>query len=194
MEDLDLIVNGYKFNTESDAAAAREEAKKIQYIESHIDYNNPENVHMFYTKMIQNRLFITPLGLDFLKRVRDYLINADFDENGLDPLPVHSVYTLERTRPRRESPPPRVIADKKESMKGWFRVSVILNLVFIAAIAAMFAMMMNSSHPNIVNYRHLIENEYSEWEQNLTKREKELRLREKELMGGENGQNQDLGG
>ena len=40
----------------------------------------------------------------------------------------------------------------------------------------------NSDAPNIVNYRQAVVNEYSEWEQELTERERKVRNAERELQ------------
>ena len=40
----------------------------------------------------------------------------------------------------------------------------------------------NSDTPNIVNYRQAVVNEYSEWEQELTKREQAVREAQRKLQ------------
>jgi hypothetical protein len=45
----------------------------------------------------------------------------------------------------------------------------------------MFVVSWKSDVPNIVNYRTAVLNEYSEWEQELTEREKAVREAEKNL-------------
>lgn len=45
----------------------------------------------------------------------------------------------------------------------------------------MFWITLNSENPNILNYKTQIENKYAMWEQELTRREKEIRQKEAEL-------------
>jgi hypothetical protein len=77
----------------------------------------------------------------------------------------------------------RSIAARKPKVeyKGRFITSLLINFVLVGLIAAMFVVSWKSDVPNIVNYRTAILNEYSEWEQELTEREKAVREAEKNL-------------
>ena len=44
----DLIVGGYRFATLADAETARLEKKKIDNLEQHLDYRNPQNLMLVY--------------------------------------------------------------------------------------------------------------------------------------------------
>ncbi len=50
----------------------------------------------------------------------------------------------------------------------------------VIVIGAMFAIALKSDVPNILNYREAIVNEYSEWEQELTQRERAVREAEQQ--------------
>ncbi|MDE7428110.1 MAG: hypothetical protein K2N00_02355, partial [Lachnospiraceae bacterium] len=56
-----------------------------------------------------------------------------------------------------------------------------INIVLVLLVAGMVAIAWNSDVPNIVNYRQAVVNEYSEWEQDLTQREQELRDAKRQL-------------
>ena len=58
-------------------------------------------------------------------------------------------------------------------------MSIILNLLLVAAVIAMFVITLKSDHPNILNYERTLQDRYASWEQELT--EREAVLREKEL-------------
>ena len=51
----------------------------------------------------------------------------------------------------------------------------------VVMIIAMFVIALESDHPNIINYRREVVNEYSEWEQELTEREQAVRAAEREV-------------
>ena len=61
------------------------------------------------------------------------------------------------------------------------RFSVILNILLLAAVVAMFVVAFSSSHPNILNYRSAVLNEYASWQQDLSEREQVIREKEREL-------------
>ena len=67
-------VGGYLFYTEADAKLARAEGHKIKYLEEHMDYSSPESIKYIYEKAIQDRIFRTPVGLQYLKHLQDFLL------------------------------------------------------------------------------------------------------------------------
>ena len=69
----------------------------------------------------------------------------------------------------------RSIAARQPEYKGRFITSVCLNVLMILVIASMFVISLRSDSPNIINYRRTVVNEYSEWEQELTRREQAVR-------------------
>ncbi len=54
-------------------------------------------------------------------------------------------------------------------------------------VAAMFYITLNSSQPNILNYKNAIINEYAGWEEELKQKDLELREKERALSEKENG-------
>ena len=57
-----------------------------------------------------------------------------------------------------------------------------VNAVLILLIAAMFYITINGSNPNIINYERVLQNKYSQWDQELTQREAVIREKERELL------------
>ena len=175
------IVEGYLFLSEEDAELARQEKKKIDYLEKHMDYNSAHNVLRVYKKAMTERVFKTPVGYDYLKKIQDYLIsNPQIKEDEVPPIALFNNYGMkmrasytpvhERIRP----------AEKKNPQ--WPRISLITNVLLIAAIIAMFIITAKSDNPNILNYETKILNKYAAWEQELTERERAVREKEKELQ------------
>ena len=68
-----LSVGGYVFYTEKDAKLAEAEQQKIEYLEARIDYSKPASVLVVYQKLIQERVFKTPVGLQYLKKIQGFL-------------------------------------------------------------------------------------------------------------------------
>ncbi|MBO6113106.1 MAG: hypothetical protein J6P45_08685 [Lachnospiraceae bacterium] len=193
-----LIVNGIRYISVHDAAAAKEEIKKIDYIKSRMNFNNPEEVYAIYDKMIDNRLFVTPTGYEFLFDIKKYLEDAPgIDNSSIKVIQTESLFTQRaRNEARAENRPPSREQDLKNELKKnqtGYRTSVIINIFLVILVIAMFVIALSSDTPNMLNYRTAIENEYSEWEEELKKRESELSRREKE-QGTEGDENAGAGG
>ena len=181
----DLVVNGIRYASAHDAAAAREEIKKIEYIKGRMNFNNPAEVFAIYDKMIDNRLFVTPSGFEFLFEIRRFLLDCPFvDNETIRAIPTDSLFTQraknEVRAELRHSNEPDLKKELKTTRSG-YRTSVIVNIFLVILVIAMFIIALNSDNPNILNYKNAIENEYAEWGQELSERETAVREKEKEL-------------
>ena len=67
------IVGGFQFGTENDAKIAKAERGRIEHLEGKLDYDNPQMLEAVYKKAVNNRVFQTPVGYAFLKRLQDSL-------------------------------------------------------------------------------------------------------------------------
>ena len=76
---------------------------------------------------------------------------------------------------------PRIVPSRKKEGQGKFRISVLINIILAAMVAAMLMIAVNSKNPNILNYKNRITNEYAAWEQELTEREQAVKQKEAEL-------------
>ena len=190
MADSTLVVNGYQFNSAADAAAAREELKKISYIESHINKDDPESVLTIYNKIIANKIFVTPLGYGYLKEVRDFLEGAQgIEKDKIKPLPLNSMYRMGAESVTTTPEPKRRIVPqkKKDALKTQLYISRALNIVLLIAIIAMFVIALNSNNPNILNYENALQDRYAAWEEELNDREEILREKERSIERGYGG-------
>lgn len=173
----DLIVEGYKFATLADAETARLDAKRVKNLEDNLNYKKPQSVLAIYHKALDTKVFQTPIGFAYLVRIQDHLKRCGIAEENIRPVPLNMTFTnkTEANRSIRRS-----ITARKPEYIGRFAASVCINIILIIMIAAMFAISLNSDHPNIINYKRAVLNEYSEWEQELTERENAVRSAERE--------------
>lgn len=176
----DLIVGGYRFATIADAETARLEKKKIDNLEQHLDYRNIQNLLLVYNKAIDNRVFLTPVGLAYLQRMQVQLVNCGVPQEKIKPIPLYGTFSnkTENNSAIRRSMEARGI---KAEYRGRFITSVCINVLLVAAIAGLVLVSLRSDVPTIVNYKTAILNEYSEWEQELSERERAVREAEREL-------------
>lgn len=174
----ELRVDEYFFTTTEDAGLAKEEKKKVEYLQKHMDMKVPQNVIAVYNKANRDRMFKTPVGHSYLLELRNYLLHLGVPEEKIDPVYLYANYEP-KPKDRSELTKSRMIQTKRNELVKKLRVSVLLNILLALAIAAMFAITLNSNNPNILNYEQVIQNRYASWEQELTEWEAKLRERER---------------
>lgn len=185
MSDQNRQAEGFAFYTAKDAEMAELERKKIQYLESKMDYSKPEAILRIYEKAIHDRVFKTPVGFIYLKKLQDYLTSQEeISAEQVPPIPLYQSFggeIREESKPARTRVQPVDKETTKEKKVSGLAVSVTLNLILSAAIIAMFAITLNASQPNILNYEKVLTNRYASWEEDLTAREQVIREKEREL-------------
>lgn len=182
-DKTDWVVEGFQFATEKDAELAKNERLRIERIEEKLDYCNPQMVEAVYKKAINNRVFKTPVGYEFLKRLQTILKENPMEE--VADIPVYGVYSLrESTNPVVEKVKASQKRIKEKPKQEFFsrRTSIIVNIGLVLLIAVMFIISTTGSNPTILNYEKVIQNRYSAWEQELSDREQVIREKEKELL------------
>lgn len=174
----DLVVGGYQFATIADAETARQDLKRIKSLEGNLDFRKPQNVLAIYNKALEQRIFLTPIGMAYLQRVQGQLRRCNVPEDKIQPIRLYSTFTnkTEANKSVRRSIQSR---KPKVEYRGRFLTSLGLNLVLIVAIIVMFVISFESNSPTIANYRTAIENEYADWEQQLREREQAVREAER---------------
>lgn len=179
--DTNFIVGGYDFLSELDAQKASLDLSKIKVLEERVKASRPKDIKAVYEKAIENKIFKSPIGWEYLARLRDRLYASGFSEEELIPIPIpvsltrHSAFenlsVQQRIRP--------VTKDNKAEFKRLF--PYILNIFLLIIVIAMFIIASTSDSDNIINYKRNVTNRYSSWEQDLTQREKVIREKEKKL-------------
>ncbi len=179
--DTNFIVGGYDFLSELDAQKASLDLSKIKVLEERVKASRPKDIKAVYEKAIENKIFKSPIGWEYLARLRDRLYASGFSEEELIPIPIpvsltrHSAFenlsVQQRIRP--------VTKDNKAEFKRLF--PYILNIFLLIIVIAMFIIASTSDSDNILNYKRNVTNRFSSWEQDLTQREKVIREKEKKL-------------
>lgn len=173
-----LIVDEYMYGNDIDAQLAKEEKKKALYIESKMNYEDIQTTLKIYEKAIKDKIFRTPTGYDFLKKIRKEMIKRGVPEEKIVPIPLYQIYSKEAdVRPIRVFQ----VKEAEDNSKDMLRKSLWLNLGLIVLVIGMFCITMFGNNTNILNYKYKIENEYSIWQQQLEEREAEIREKEAQL-------------
>lgn len=162
---------GFLFMTKTEAEAATKERKQIEYIESKLDYTNPEKVKNVYEKAATDKLFKTPVGMLYMKHLQKFL-KGKYPAEEIGAVPVTSNRYLR---------PSQTTEEGKATRKKSLTLSYFLNVVLAIAVLFMFYVALSSDKPNILNYERALQNKYASWEQELTQREQVVREKELEL-------------
>ena len=180
----DRNIDGYYFLNEEDAQIANEEMQKIQYISEKMKGDDPKEMLVIYDRMIQNNMFVTPVGYDYLRELQGLLYkNAEIEDDKIRDIPIRLAIAsaLRQQGMAKERPDYMAARKKKKDYKQQYKFSLVVNAVLAVVIAAMFVIALKADNPNILNYRSAILDEYADWEQDLTEREAALREKEAAL-------------
>lgn len=176
-------VDGYLFISKEDRDLALEEKQKIDYFEEKTKGKNKTMLLNLYDSILDQKLFKTPVGLEYLRKLREELIADGYEESQIRPIPLYRNYSYKTGEEidvsyvkRRVKP-----SDRREKKVGYLQISVCFNLLLTLLVITMFVITMKSDNPNILNYKKQILNEYASWEQELTERENRVREKEQEL-------------
>ncbi|MGN0513097.1 MAG: hypothetical protein ACI4GD_02375 [Lachnospiraceae bacterium] len=85
------IVEGYEFDNIEDANVAKKELEAVKYLSKKTSESTPQACLKIYDKIVEQNLFKTAIGLDFLHALEEYLL-----QNGLFDVPHVSEEDLEQ--------------------------------------------------------------------------------------------------
>ncbi|MDE6887140.1 MAG: hypothetical protein K2P45_00605 [Eubacterium sp.] len=172
-----MIVEGYSFTDENMAKQARTEAEGVKYVRARTDMSKPDQVFNVYHRLLQQRMFQTPVGYAYLRELQDYLKTIPgIRGEDIRPIPVAKNMVVSDTQG---------IADRwrrrlqKEQKK--LQISIVANFAFVVSILLIFLITATSGQTTILNYEKKLQDRYAQWEQQLTEREKAIREEEQEL-------------
>ena len=199
------VVDGYVFETESQARQAEKELKGIRYTKERLDMGNPEAVLSVYNRILKEKMFVTPVGYAFLRELQDYLLASPAIRNkDIHPLDIQPVINRakqedkeavrlhkkearrlakerekERKQKQKEAGRTRSVEDG-DTYRNRFVNSLIVNVALILVVIAMFLMMHYSDIPTILNYENKLIDRYETWEEELNRREQRIEEYEEE--------------
>ena len=183
MADIDnLQVNGYRFGSQKDVEAAGEEVRKIAYFKERTKGKSPRMILSLYDKLLDEKIFKTPVGWEYLKELQEQIKAAGIPEEEIRPISFYVNFSyktgeeLDHALTRQ-----RIRPAKKKVNVNALQISVCINILLAILVLAMFVITLKSDNPNILNYRQAIINEYASWEQKLTERENKVREKEQKL-------------
>lgn len=182
-DKTELIVGGYFFGSFEDATKARKEIKNAQYLNERVNVMNVKQILALYDKMLDEKVFETPVGWEYLKYLRNRIIDGGIDETNVRPIPLRSVFVAKEDNEYSHIAKLRVkpSVSKAQKTKTKYKRSLICNVLLAVLVIVIFFIALKSPSPNILNYKQVITDNYATWEQELTEREKAVRAKEEAL-------------
>ncbi|MBF1007847.1 MAG: hypothetical protein HXK87_01845 [Lachnospiraceae bacterium] len=193
-----LVVEGFRFLTTADAEKAKLDLAKINYLKKNLGYATSTALDAVYEKAIENQIFSTPVGWQFLFEIRMRLISSELKGTAFSPIPVTMPLSRREAKEQAEQELQKRNEKERTQERGsrgklsrkagrMIQFSLALNLVLVFLVAAMFVILNFSQTDNIVNYKRNITNRFAEREERLKEREAAIREKERKLHLSDKG-------
>jgi hypothetical protein len=183
-ENRDYIIDGYIFSTPEDANLALNEKLRVEQIEKKLNYNDSKMVNAVLIKAINKRVFKTPVGYDFLRKLQKAALKNPPEDEEVPDIPVYGVFNLrDGSIPITKKVTPSTKKPEKPKQEFYNKkTSILINVLLLLLVCVLFVISMTGSSPTILNYEKAIQDRYAQWEKELTDRESVIREKEKELL------------
>ena len=186
-----INVDGFLFENEETAQLARKEEEGIRFIKQRTALDNPEVVLKLYKKLLEQELFVTPVGIRFLTELQNILLTSVYiARDEIPPITVKATEVIQKAESAKsaETGKQQVEAGNRVEnkitgdYKKPFYVATFFAVVFAVSVLGMFIInAISGNNINIINYREKILNEYSGWEAELESEAERLQNWEKSL-------------
>ena len=190
-------VDGFVFEDEETAQIARKEEEGIRFIKQRTALDNPEVVLNLYKKLLEQELFVTPVGIRFLTELQNILLASVYiARDEIPPIPVNTTRSKKEEKPTNSVGALKSIEEKNGGeYKKPFLVATFCAIVLAISIVGMFVInAISGNNVNIINYREELLNEYSSWENELKTEAERLERWEETLEQREEQFRQQLNG
>lgn len=167
------LVKGYGFDISGEAEEAKRELEAVLYLTDKIQKSSPEAACKIYQKIVEQEMFHTSVGRDFVTALGTFLVQNHFIEEPLTKEAKQQDSGSQEAEQLQKSLEQRLLRTKKR-----LNTSVILNILLAAAIAVMLYIASTSSNINILNYETALVDKYASWAEELKVRERNLKERE----------------
>lgn len=183
-QEIQLVVNGYSFETQEEYDKALEEKKSIERLMKKVNLDKGELLVALYSGLITQNKLSTVIGLEYLCRLRDLIINKKYAKAAdLPPIQTGS-FKAERAVGYKLADTKQRLQDEKtqtQRYKDRARTLFILNIALFIVIGVMMYIATTGNNVNILNYERKLVDKYAGWEAQLTEREQQVREAERRL-------------
>lgn len=182
----DLTVEGYSFLSKEEAQIAKDELHAIKYVSSKVDSKDARQVYVLYNSILDKEMFHTPIGLEYLKKLQDFLYKSkEIPDNKIRAIPVD--FNLQSSIDNRHEVfkskgEVHSLKRKSQQYKDYVAKLVIVNIALIIIIIAMIVILKTNSNPTVLDYENKLQNKYAAWQEQLESQEQSLKTREQQLQ------------
>lgn len=173
-------MNGYQFDSKDSYEKAKKEQEAIIYIKAHTNFNNINQVMKVYNKAIEEKMFSTIIGYEFLKQIRNFIIQkGKLEEDELAPIFIaqkQDGYHIAEEHKQAEQY--KLLYESEKTNKTILKAAIV---ILILVVGVMIYISRNSKNSIISDYENNIINQYEEWEEELNERERVVEEKEREL-------------
>lgn len=177
----ELIAGGFIFGTMADASLAKEELERIKYLDDNMNYSNIAKVMQLYNRALDTKMFQTPVGWEYLNRLKGILKDNGYSDEEIRPIPLYNVFAREEESSSILDRIKQPVKKKKDVYRRKYAISIVLIAVLLIMVIVMFVIALTAETPNMINYKNAVINDYAEWEQEIKEREDKVRAKEREL-------------
>ena len=179
-------VGKYQFELREDYEIALQEKRGVDYLNVQLDYNDLNKVVTTYNELISKRIFYTPVGIEYINKLRNLILSAGIEPAKVLPLYVPSGRKKDSNRVEKyiSRKYKDQVKDLDTSVKKLKSANAFLGMAvafLIVVIVAMFIITAKSDNPNVLNYERVLQDKYASWAEDLAEKEEELRNWEREL-------------
>lgn len=184
------IVEGFVFENEEEYQLALKDAEMFDILWDKIKKSDRSVAIELYETLLSSDKVKTVVGMYNVKMLQNYLIqNGYVSESEINPIVGfvgRKVSTTDAMKSYEYSNRMKYMVnqkmnDKLEKYKATVATLKVVVLILAVVIAVMFVVQANGGTANYASAKEAVIDEYSEWEQDLNDREKEVKEKEEEL-------------
>lgn len=189
------IVEGFIFDNDEEYQLALKDKEMFDILWKKIRNSDGKVVLELYETLILSDKIKTVVGMYNVKLVQNYLIkNGYVTLNEITPIvgfvgkrvSTNDAMKTYEYKYKMKYLADKNVNDKLEKYKSMISTLKIAVIILSIVVAIMFGVQINGGTANYASAKEDIIDEYSEWEENLNNREKEVKEREEELKAIEN--------
>ena len=184
------IVEGFIFENDEEYQLALKDAEMFDILWDKIKKSDRSVAIELYETLLSSDKVKTVVGMYNVKMLQNYLIqNGYVSESEINPIVGfvgRKVSTTDAMKSYEYSNRMKYMVnqkmnDKLEKYKATVATLKVVVLILAVVIAVMFVVQANGGTANYASAKEAVIDEYSEWEQDLNDREKEVKEKEEEL-------------
>ena len=184
------IVEGFVFDNDEEYQMALKDAEMFDILWNKIKKSDRNVATELYDTLLTSDKIKTVVGMYNVKMLQNYLIqNGYVSESEIIPIvgfvgrrvsTTDAMKSYEYSN-RMKYMVNQKVNDKLEKYKATVSTLKVVVLILAVVIAVMFVVQANGGTANYASAKEAVIDEYSEWEQDLNDREKEVKEKEEEL-------------